>query len=168
MILAVVVGKSWAGTSDTTTVSVTPNVTYAVQITSPVAGGYDFQTVNLGATTVSTLAIDVRNAGNVAEYFGLAISNTSGSWAPGVTPDTDTFRMIGYFNATEPSTSTFVTGDALTTSVGSGQNKFGQGTNKTLANTHANLWLRLDMPTALNVGTTATQTMTLTVNGQSS
>src|SRR5579862_8377910 len=78
---------------DTMTVSVTPNVTYGVAITSVNASGYQFGTQNLGATTVSTAAIVLTNSGNVYEYFSMGISNTSGSWsAVNTAPSTDQFR----------------------------------------------------------------------------
>ena len=167
-ILGVGVGTSGAATYDNMRVSVTPNVTYAVQITSPTGGGYDFQQVDLAATSISTAAIGVKNVGTVAEYFGLAITNTSGSWTPGAAPAADVFRMTGYFNATQPASTTFdTTNDYLQNGVSAGQNKYGQSTNKTNAGVTANLWLRLDMPSTLASGGTGAQTMTLTVNGQS-
>src|SRR6185437_5136226 len=65
---------------DTMVVAVTPGgFTYAVVITSPVLSGttgYDFTQVNLGATTMSTVAIQVKSSGTVSEFFSLAISNT--------------------------------------------------------------------------------------------
>src|SRR5579871_111062 len=86
---------------DTMTVYVTPSgFTYAVSITSPEAQGYDFTSVALAATTISTKAIPVANTGNVGEYFALAISNTlPDAWTPvasGV-PGYDQFLMMGHF-----------------------------------------------------------------------
>ena len=52
-----------AASTDTMTVSVTPSVTYGVTITSVNASGYQFGTVALGATTVSTSAIVLTNSG---------------------------------------------------------------------------------------------------------
>ena len=166
--IGMVARTAQAASTDTMTLAVTPgNVTYGVTISSPYPSGYNFAQVNLGATTVSTVAIVVNATGaNVAEYFGLAVSNTSGNWAASASaPSTDTFRMMGWFNTNPVSSSTFNTADALTNSVVAAAGKYNQG-SKTAPGTSANLWLRLDMPTALNTGTTGAQTMTLTVTGQ--
>jgi hypothetical protein len=165
--IGLAVDKAQAASTDTITLSVTPgNITYGVVISSPYVGGYNFATVNLGQTTVSTLAIVVTATGaNVSEFFGLAISNTSGGWAPAAAPGTDQFRMMGWFNATQVSSTTFNTADALTNSVVAASGKYNESA-KTAPGGSANLWLRLDMPTALNTGTTVGQTMTLTVTGQ--
>ena len=45
---------------------------------------------------------------------------------------------------------------------------YGQASTKTSPSGTKNLWLRLDMPTALNTGTSGAQTATLYVNGQGS
>src|SRR5262249_43253012 len=88
---------------DTMTLSVTPgNVTFSVVITSVNASGYQFGTVNIGATSISTAAIVVSNSGgsNVSEYFGMKVGNSSpDNWAPqSGAPGTDQFRLIGEFN----------------------------------------------------------------------
>jgi hypothetical protein len=154
---------------DTMVVSVTPgNVTYAVAITSPMTGGYQFGTVNLAATTISTAAIGVQNTGNIAEYFALKISNSSpDNWAPvGSTPAADQFQLMAYLNATQPGDATFV--DSLNGSIpGAGATLYGQSSTKTAASASKNLWLRLTMPSAVT-GTGGAQTMTLFVNGQAS
>src|SRR6266849_8178974 len=70
--------KAHAGTSDGMTVNVTPgNVAYGVTITSGSSVGYDFQTVNLAATTVSTRAIGVQNSGTISELFVMAVATTT-------------------------------------------------------------------------------------------
>ncbi len=165
--IGIVAGTAQAASTDTMTVAVTPgNITYGVSISSPYPGGYNFAQVNLGATTVSTVAILVNTTGaNVAEYFGLAISNTSGGWSPAGAPGPDNFRMMGWFNTLPVSSNTFNTADALATTVVAAAGKYNEGA-KTAAGGSANLWLRLDMPTALNTGTSVAQTMTLTVTGQ--
>jgi hypothetical protein len=151
-------------------VSVTPSVTFGVSIASPTAGvGYNFGTVALGATTVSTQAIVLTNSGNVAEYFSLGISNTSGSWAASaVAPTTDTFRMYGYMSAGQPAPGTFTDTVVNPPVPGAAAALYNQASTKTNPASTKNLWLRLDMPTALNAGGTGAQTMTLTVNGQGS
>ena len=167
--IGIVTRTAQAASTDTMTLAVTPgNVTYGVSISSPYPSGYNFAQVNLGATTASTVAILVTATGaTVSEYFGLAVSNTSGNWtASASAPSTDTFRMMGWFNTTPVSTNTFITTDAFTNTVpAAAAGKYNQS-SKTAPGTSANLWLRLDMPTALNLGTSAAQTMTLTVTGQ--
>ena len=157
-----------AGTADTMQVSVTPNVTYAVSITSVNASGYDFGTVDLAATTASTAAVVLTNSGNVAEYFALAISNTSGSWsAVSGAPSNDQFRMKALLQTTQPAASSF--SDALTNAVpGAAAALYGQSSTKTTPSGTKNLWMQLEMPTGLVSGTSGAQTMTLTVNGQGS
>lgn len=155
---------------DTMTLSVTPLVTYAVAVTSVNAGGYQFGTVALGASTVSTAAISVRNAGNISEYFALAVSNSSpDGWTPGTggTAATNQFGLIAEFAASPPASSAFLVTDALGTAVpGTAAALYGQAATKTAANGAKSLWLKLNMPTGLSVGTGGAQTMTLSVNGQ--
>ncbi len=153
---------------DTMVVSVTPLGTgFGVTITSVNPSGYQFGNVQMGATTQSTSAILVQNSGTLSEYFTLAITTTSGNWTPvTAVPAIDQYRMIPYFNATEPLLTDFQTTDALTWNLhGSGSGRYNQGA-KTNAGNSKNLWLRLEMPSGLNSGGTGQQTMTLTVNGQ--
>ena len=159
-----------AANPDAMQISVTPSVTYAVTITSVNASGYQFGTVALNSTTQSTAAITVANSGNVAEYFSMAVTNTSGNWAASASaPTTDNFRLIGLFNATEPASSSFQTSDALTNSTpGAAATLYGHASTKTNPSANQKLWLRLEMPQSLNTGTTGAQTMTLTVTGQAS
>src|SRR5205807_2268951 len=92
---------------DTMTLSVTPGgITYSVQITSVNSSGYQFGTVNIGATTVSTAAITVANTGggNVSEYFEMKAGvSTPAHRAPqSGAPGTDQFRLTGELNASQP------------------------------------------------------------------
>ena len=158
---------------DTMLVSVTPhNFTYAVVISSPLtsgATGYDFGQVDLGASTLSTLAIVVKSSGTIAEFFSLAISNSlQDGWTPvGSNPTLGHFTMLAYFtgNGGMPAESTVSgSGTALTTSVPvSGSGLYGQGSTKTAPGSSDNLWLRLTMPD--QVANQNPQTMVLTVNG---
>jgi len=153
---------------DSIVVSVTPGgLTYGVAISSPFASGYQFGTVALSATTISTVAIGVQNSGNVGEYFAIKVSNTApDNWAPGGAAGSDVFKLMAYMNTTQPADATFV--DALTGSFnGTSGNLFGQGNTRTTPTTSKNLWLRLSMPTAVT-GSGGAQTMTVYVNGQSS
>jgi hypothetical protein len=172
----VITGKrAEAAQPDTMTLSVTPgNIIFSVQITSVTAGtGYQFQTVNLGATTISTAAIIVKNAGggNVSEYFGMKVSNSApDGWTPQAgAPGTDQFRLIGELNATQLPTASFLAADAITGAFpGAAATLYNQASTKTAVAGTKNLWLRLEMPTSLNAGTGGGQTMTLFVQGQSS
>ena len=163
---------------DTMTLSVTPGgILYSVQITSVNSSGYQFGTVNVGATTVSTAAIIVNNTGggNVAEYFGMKVSNSQpDNWAPqSGAPGTDQFRLTGELNATgvlpTQGTGGFPTGDAVTGSFpANAATLYGQSSSKTLVGNNKNLWLQMEMPSQLNAGTGGAQTMTLYIQGQSS
>ena len=169
--LGLLSSKAHAVNPDAMQISVTPSVTYAVTITSVNANGYQFGTVALNSTTQSTAAVTVANSGNIAEYFSMAITNTSGNWAPTTSaPTTDNFRLIGEFAASEPDVASgFQTTDALTNSTpGTAAALYGQASTKTNPTQHQLLWMRLEMPQSLNVGTSAAQTMTLTVTGQAS
>src|SRR4029077_5237639 len=75
-----IVAHAGGGQTDVMQVSVTPSVTYSVTITSVNASGYQFGIVALGQTTASTSAITIKNSGNVAEFFAMSISNSTGSW----------------------------------------------------------------------------------------
>ena len=168
-----VVGKLEAAPNpDTMVVAVTPGgYTYAVVITSPLVSGttgYDFTQVNLGATTISTLAIVVKSSGTISEFFSLAIGNSQpDSWAPvSGTPGFKEFKMIARFTGSggQPADSAFAAGDALTTGVpGTSGTLYNQGSKTDPGNTQ-NLWLRLTMPS--QVSNQNAQTMVLTVNGQ--
>jgi hypothetical protein len=158
-----------AANPDTLTISVTPSVTYGVSIASVSSAnlGYNFTTVGLGETTISTAAIVVTNTGNVSQYFSLAVSNTSGNWmAVPTAPSDDEFRMSAVLNVgSQPNDTSFT--DFLSNSPAplTAAGLYGQSA-KTLPASTKNLWLRLEMPQRLVNGGTSTQTMTITVNGQ--
>jgi hypothetical protein len=165
--------KAHALNPDTMTVSVSPTVTYGVAITSVNAAGYQFQSVALGATTVSTSAITLTNSGNVSEYFSMAISNSTGSWnATAGAAGQDTFRMIAELAAAQPAVAGFAVGDALTNPPvpAAAANLYNNGgaQAKTAPAGTKKLWLRLEMPTSLNAGLATPENFLLTVNGQGS
>ena len=172
--LGLVSKRAEAFQPDTMTLSVTPgNVTFSVQITSVNPSGYQFGAVNIAATTVSTAAITVANAGggNIAEYFGMKVSNSApDGWTPQAgAPAADQFRLIGELNATQLPTASFLAADAITGSFpGAAATLYNQASTKTSVAASKNLWLRLEMPTSLVVGVGGAQTMTLFIQGQSS
>ena len=159
-----------AANPDTLVVSVSPNVTYGVTVSSVTGGvGYQFGNVNLGATTQSTAAIVLTNSGNVSEYFSLAMNNTSGNWTLTTSaPGTDTFRVSALLQATQPLVASFTDFLSNPPVPGAAATLYGQASTKTAPTAAKNLWLRLEMPTALSVGTSGAQTTTLYVNGQGS
>ena len=150
-----------AATTDTMTVSVSPTVTYGVTISSPFLTGYVFGNVALGASTLSTVAITLNTTGATGpEYFGLSVSNTSGNWsATASAPSQDHFRLGAKMGATQPligNTTDFLSAPPYS---GVAQGIYNQGTATSVGGTQK-VWLRLEMPTTLNLGTTAAQTMT--------
>jgi hypothetical protein len=153
---------------DTIVVSVTPGgLTYGVAISSPFLSGYQFGTVTLAATTISTVGITVENTGNVSEYFSMKVANTApDNWAPvGGTPSTDQFKLMAFMKTTQPADATFV--DALTGSIpGAGATLYGQVSTRTAPTSTKNLWLRLTMPSGVSAGTANAQTMVVSINGQ--
>lgn len=169
--LGLFTGKAFAANPDAMQISVTPTVTYAVTIASVTVGsGYNFGTVGLGASTQSTAAIVLTNTGNVAEFFSIAISSSSGNWGPVQgAPSADTFRMGALLNTGgQPafgSITSYLQGTPVPTTAGS---LYGQGSTKTSPAGTKNLWLSLEMPSSLVSGGTGAQTMTLIVNGQAS
>ena len=170
--------EAQAGTFDTMTITVSAGgVSYAVAITSPEAQGYDFAQVNIGLTTISTLAIAVRNAGTISEFFSVGVVDVTATYAwtnNPLTPANTSYVMQALFTATgaaQPAEATF-TGAAKNVPIAApvaADSKFGQGAapgGRTLPGSSKDLWLRLGMPTG--VEETGVHTMVLTVNGQSS
>jgi hypothetical protein len=174
-VFCLLASKAHAGASDTTVLSVTPgNITYGVLITSPIASGttgYDFGQVALGATTISTLAIQIQSAGNASEYFALAISNSNPDGWTAIntgTPGYDQFLLKGHFvthGAGQPASGTFnVNTDTVTVSIPSAAaGRYGQAA-QTNPGVTDDLYLMLTMPATVASG--RGQSMTLTINGQ--
>ncbi len=153
-----------AASTDTITISVTPGVTYSVAISSPFLAGYNFGTVNLNTTTLSTVAITVQNTGTVTEYFGLALSNSTNWSVSSTAVGANQFTMAGYFNTAatpQPGAASVTT---LINSVTSGMNQFNQGATGTSALGYAYLCLKMGMPNTS--GFTGQQTMVLSITGQ--
>ena len=71
--VAVLVPKAQASPTDTMTVSVTPSVTFAVQISSPELAGYDFSTVALRSDDgVDGSDHAEHSRSHSAQFFGLS------------------------------------------------------------------------------------------------
>ena len=163
-------GKAQAASTDTITISVTPNAAYGVAISSPYTGGFSFGTVNFNATTQSTSAITVTNNGSIYEYFGISVSNTSGGWTPVATAaSTDTFRLSALLNGGGIPAIGSASFSALSNNPPATANgNYGQvaKTSPTTGNNTQSLWLKLEMPFTVNTGGSGPQTMTLSVTGQ--
>ena len=160
--------KAEAANPDTMTITVTPgNVNYAVTISSPYASGYNFGTVNLGLTTVSTQAIGVQNTGTLSAFYALSVVDTTGgnAWTNSTSATHNTYAMQGLFQANQPLESTFAGGaNNIAGSPTTGENKYGQTSTKTNPSASLNLWLNLLMPTGVNAG--GAHTLVLYVNAQ--
>ncbi len=166
-----VLSKTYAANPDTMVVTVTPGgVTYAVAITSPQVGGYAFGVVNVGLTTISTEAVSVQNAGNIAAYFSIGVVDVTPTfgWANDLTAATTTYAMYALFNATQPAEASFngATNNVPEAAPGAAATRHGQASTKTNPGISQNLWLRLGMPTG--VDDSGQHTLVLSVNGQGS
>src|SRR5438132_2341376 len=78
--MGVIGRRAEAQQPDTMTLSVTPvGIVYSLQIPSVNSSGYQFGTVNIGATTVSTAAITVANTeiGRASGREGMKVSNSN-------------------------------------------------------------------------------------------
>jgi len=165
-----ITGKAQAASTDTITISLTPNTTFAVTISSAYVGGYNFGQVNLNSTTVSTVAITLTNSGSIFEYFAISVSSpNAGGWTPSsVGPSTDTYRLSGMFSATQPTQGSGSFSALTGTPPTNGNGQYGQVSKRSPAagsNTKS-LWLQMEMPFTLNTGGTGPQTMTVRVTGQ--
>ena len=164
--------KAEAANPDTMTMTVTPTgFTYAVSIASPEVQGYDFTSVAINATTISTKAIVVTNAGNVSEYFSLAVNDTTGGgngWTNSTSNGVKTYVMQGLIQAAQPANASFTgaTNNVPAAAPTPAASHFGQGTNQTLPNGTGSIWLQLLMPSG--VSDTGAHTLVLSVNGQAS
>ena len=149
--------------------SVTPgNPTYAVKITSPEVGGYDFTSVNFGASTISTLAIVVMSTGTISEFFSLSVT-ADGGWTPVVAdsaaPSFNLFELQGHFATTQPANATFsAVNDIVTTAPPTPASGFFSQGGQTAPGATQSLWMKLKMPSAATLGTQ--RLLTLTINGQ--
>src|SRR4029077_12837786 len=109
------------------------------------------------------------NSGSIYEYFGISVSNTSGGWTTtGVAPSTDTFRLSGQLNASQPVQGSGNFSALTNTAPTNANGLYGQAskTSPTAGNNTQKLWLQMEMPFTLNTGGTGPQTMTLSVTGQ--
>jgi hypothetical protein len=175
-----VVGLGWMGQKaeavgpnpDSMIVSVTPGGTqFGVYITSVNANGYQFGTVNLGETTVSTAAIVVKSSGTVSEYFAMSVTSDGGAdaWSPlsaDGTPAHNEFELLGRFQVAQAGEAAFdTTDDIVDGSVEASAGKYNQGSlGKTAPGNTQNLWLMLKMPGS--VSSSSQRLLTLAITGR--
>ncbi|OGR90509.1 MAG: hypothetical protein A2992_07490 [Elusimicrobia bacterium RIFCSPLOWO2_01_FULL_59_12] len=160
-----------AANPDTLTITVTPgNVNYAVAISSPFVQGYAFGTVNVGLTTVSTVAIGVQNAGTIMEYFSLGVvdDTPSTAWSNALAASNTTYAMYGLFQSGQPLETDFsnALNNIPVAPPGASATRHGQASTKTNPGSSQSLWLRLGMPTGTDDSNQ--HTLTLSINGQGS
>jgi hypothetical protein len=167
-----------AASTDTVTVTVSADpssILYGVQITSPEVQGYDFAQVAIGATTLSTRPIGVKNTGNMAEFFAVSVVDITPSFAwtnngVSLAPGTTSFVMQGQFvasGAVQPASTALAGASNNVPAVAplTASGTVGQGTTRINPGNSLDLWLQLQMPTGVNDA--GTHTMVLTINGQS-
>jgi len=155
------------------------SVGYGVAITSPEVQGYDFGAVDIAATTISTLPILVTNNGTLLEYFSVGVQDITPTYAwtnngASLTAGATSYVMQARFvtvGAGQPvetafNGANFNAPSAPPTPASGLFNQAAGLAGKTSPSGAKHLWLRLQMPTA--VEETNAHTMVLTVNGQGS
>jgi fibronectin-binding autotransporter adhesin len=121
------------------------------------AAAYNFGIVSMGASTISTSAITVTNYGNASQTYALSASTTGATvWSIGVATPTimDRFVVFGNFNSSQPSSTTFVNLDVITSTPTAASASVYSGDQLGVAAapaTQKTLWLRLDMPPSTTV-----------------
>ena len=147
----------------------TVNVVLSVQLST---SSYNFGTVKMAATTVSTMAVIMTNVGNVTESYSLSASTMGAQtvWAlTASTPTTmDHFAVFGVFNSIKPSSTTFESADMLTSVPTAASIDVYSGDQTAVSIPvlgQRSLWMRLDMPPYTS--TENTQQFRLTVTAAS-
>jgi len=164
MLGLVVLGSgkvAMAVSTDSIVLLVTPVVNMSVQITSPTTGvGYDFTTVDLGATSHAGTPATVTNTGNVAAQWSLK-SQGLDNWASGAFLTTDQAvlqALFGQPSGAYPTEPMFDTTDStMTGSLRSSQSDakystggiMGVSIPPTVLNVRY-LWFRIKMPLTTN------------------
>lgn len=132
---------------------------------------YNFGTVSLNTTTISTSAAIVTNAGNVSQTYSLSAAPQGGSiWSIKASTPTafDQYVLFGQFNSGQPTNASFVAADSIvgTPTAASASVYAGNQTGLNVpAGAARNLWLRLDMP--LSSSTTDQHLLNLDVSAAS-
>ncbi len=135
---------------DTMELTVTPGVTYSVSISSN--GGYNFGTVDIGQSTMTTTGITVSNNGNTSSKWQLKCDNTA-NWTAAAASAADTFNLRALFNAAQPADSGFTatTDDVLSSGYTSASVTVyagDQSAENVAASGTKTVWFRLAMPTS--------------------
>jgi len=144
-MVAGIASLSFAGTSDSINLLVTPISNVSVNI---IDGSYNFGTVALYNTTSESTALVVKNDGSVQASWQHRAGNATGGTSTwnlvyaGAVASTDEFRLWGEIATTKPGS--FPEGDKVTTYDASltGGSNIAAGAEK-------NLWIKLEMPYAV-------------------
>src|ERR1044071_885296 len=89
-------GKSWAATTDTIVLKVTPVGTKSVNI---VETQYDFGPLNLATNdNLSVSSVTVQNNGTIPTTYGLQISVADGTWLDGAAVGADPYHLQAIFH----------------------------------------------------------------------
>jgi hypothetical protein len=173
--------QATAPTTDAILVSVTPNVTYGVAITSATGeNGYNFGPVDLAATTISTMSITVTSSGTVSEFFAMSVVDITGSnpWTAmttDATPNTiDQYELQGHFTDTStpaPVDTAFSVTDGVNGVISAhppvnGSGHYSEGSSALTPGTAKYLWLKLKMPKTVTAPDA--RKLSLLITGQSS
>ncbi len=158
--------------SDTIDLTVTPTCpTRSITVTAA-PEPYDFESVDLGLTTLSTRAVTVTNtASGCADTWSLDVAENNGggaTWNPGASPGEDVYTLKALFNATAPGAGDFSANDVVDGSAqacDAGSSEFtGSDICKDVANGNPqDLWFRLEMPTSTTASSPVTHTLTVTI-----
>jgi hypothetical protein len=168
-VLALVVGMGslgnlWAATTDTIILRVTPLGTKDVTITDT---EYNFGTVAMGATTISTRGIVVTHSGSISQGYGLHISATNGVWTASTAAGPNIYNLRALFNSNASGTfaadDNVLTGSSVSATglglVYSGDQNASVAAAAVVPGTTRDLWFRLAMPTSTLDGAERTFTV---------
>lgn len=148
-LFLVVSGAVYAANPDTVEVSMTPTVTYSVQITPP-GGGFAFGNVSLNTSNVHSSVATVKNNGDVSADWkikGIALNN----WVLGAAPGSNTVRLMAVLKSSLATVAEF---DTTNDVINAGEANMdatlysvNQDGNNVPAAGERSLSLRLDTPT---------------------
>jgi hypothetical protein len=133
---------------------------------------YDFTTVSMGVTTLSTSAVaTATNMGNATETYSLSVTTTGALsvWGVGTSTPTsaNTFVLEGLFNSIQPSTATFTSSFVITstpTASTAGIYAGNQTGLSTSIGSQRPLWLFLFMPSSTSTANQELMNLTITAS----
>jgi hypothetical protein len=148
------------------------NWTFLILAVSLDKHSYDFTTVSMGVTTLSTSAVaTATNLGNVTETYSLSVATTGALsvWGVGIATPTpaNIFVLEGLFNSIQPSTATFTSSFVITstpTASTAGIYAGNQTGLSTPIGSQRPLWLFLFMPSATSTANQELMNVTITAS----